>query len=257
MKVIPIFVATLFAASTVQAADFSTLGTSPRSGASIQCSIRTSLMSKVLFNNTGTYASAAPAIIILPECSDSASGWYGNLFLDGSAENWNNGKAIPEVDVRVGRRWSVGGIDFDASMANYTFYIGGVGTFDTLNGRVRVSHTFDLGRGLTVQPYGIIDAQRNLTPLNADALAIALGTNWGLQLTTRLSANVDLAVWSYVAAWTVGKGPIYSVQPSFSYLWSDSITMGPQATFTWGDITDMTNNHKLKAAYGAFVNVKF
>lgn len=218
------------------------------------CSLWVSPLSRGLFFNSGTFVTKGPVIMTVPECVDKETGLYGNLFLIAPIGDFDTGK---EIDVRFGRRFKAGGLDIDASVANYYFGVGSGSMWDSANGRVRISRTFDLGGGNTIEPYGYADFQRNLTPLHANAFALAGGVvvNSRLDgLPGKPTLGTDVGVWKNTNAWTPQKGPVAALQLSLGYQVNKSVTAGPRFMETWGNVVD--SNGKPSNMWGMYAVIK-
>lgn len=219
------------------------------------CSVWTTLMSRGLFFNSGTFATKGPVLMAVPECVEKSSGLYGNLFLIAPIGNFDTGK---EIDARLGRRFKAGGLDLDTSVAYYHFGVGpGESMYDTFNGRVRVSRTFDVRRGVSVQPYGYLDYQRSLT-LHDNAFAFAGGAIVDSKLSGlpgKPDLSVDLGGWKHTTTWAPNKGPVWSAQVSLAYQVSKNLTMGPRFQQSWGNVVD--RSYKPSNMWGAFAVITF
>jgi hypothetical protein len=211
-------------------------------------------MSKGLFFNSGTFATKGPVVMAVPECADKKTGLYGNLFLIAPIGDFDTGK---EVDVRVGRRFNVGGLDIDASAAYYRFSAGPGDLYGTWNGRVRLSRTFSVRKGIGVQPYGYLDYQYSPT-LHDNDFAFA----GGVVLDSKLNGlpgkpglSVDLGGWKHTTTWSPYKGPIWSVQASLGYEVTKKFTFGPRFQQSWGNVAD--ESRKPKNMWGVFATYQF
>lgn len=241
-----VFAAILFAfASLVNAAGTGRLN----------CSVWSTMMSRGLFFNSGTFVTKGPVVMAVPECSDKETGLYGNLFLIAPIGNFETGK---EVDVRGGRRFKTGGLDIDASVAYYHFGVGpGESMYGTWNGRVRASRTFSIRNGVSVQPYGYLDYQYSPT-LHDNDFAFAAGAVISSKLNGlpgKPDLSVDLGSWKHTTTWSPHKGPVWSVQASLEYEVAKNVTFGPRFQQSWGNVVD--SSLKPKNMWGVFGVYKF
>jgi len=220
----------------------------------LSCSLWTTVMSRGLFFNSGTFATKGPVLMAVPECSNSA-GWYGNLFLIAPIGDFDTGK---EADGRGGRRFKTMGFDVDASVAVYRFSAGPGDLYTTLNGRVRVSRTFGVRNGISVQPYGYLDYQYSPT-LHDNDFAYA----GGVVIDSKLSGlpgkpdlSVDLGRWEHTTTWNPRKGPIWSVQASLGYeVVAKRVTFGPRFQQSWGNVVE--TGFKPSNMWGVFAAYQF
>lgn len=218
-----LFLAALCAANAVQAADTNRFS----------CSLWTQVVSRALFNNTGTFVTTGPAIFAVPECVDAETGLFGNLFLIAPTKEFNTGK---EIDIRLGKRFKAGGLDVEASVANYYFGVGG-DLYDTGNGRVRISRTIDAGFG-TVQPYGVADYSHSFS-FHTNSLGLAAGAVTNSKLNSwpgKPDLSVDIAGWKYTTIVAPSKGPIWSLDVSLGFPVTNKVTIGMRVTQTWGSV---------------------
>ncbi len=221
----------------------------------LTCSVWSTMMSKGLFFNSGTFVTKGPVLMAIPECADKETGLYGNLFLIAPIGNFETGK---EVDVRGGRRFGAGGLDVDASVAYYHFGVGpGESMYNTWNGRMRVSHTFDVRKGLSVQPYMYLDYQYSQT-LHDNDFAFAGGAVVDSKLSGLLGKpglSVDLGGWKHTTTWAPNKGPVWSLQMSLGYQVTKSVVFGPRFQQSWGNVED--TSFKPKNMWGVFAVIGF
>lgn len=219
----------------------------------ISCTLYTQLGSQSLFFNSGNYSTNGPAIWAVPECADKETGIYGNLFLIAPLRDWDIGK---EVDVRVGRRFKAGELDINASLAYYTFGVGPGHLYNTADGRLRVSRTFEVASISTLQPYGYVDVQHSLDK-HANSLAVAGGVVSKTMLNRipgRPYLTVDIGAWKYLETWSPHTGPIWSVSASLAYDINKNLTIGPNVMHTRGTTT---NSDRDKNMVGVWALYKF
>ncbi len=221
--------------------------------ADLNCSVWSTLMSRGLFFNSGTFVTTGPVLMTVPECSNRA-GWYVNLFLIAPIGDFDTGK---EHDERGGRRFNAGGLDVDASVAHYRFSASPGDLYSTWNGRVRLSHTSDLGKGTSVQPYVYLDYQYSPT-LHDNAFAYAGGVVVDARmhnLPGKPLLSVDLGGWEYTTTRAPHNGPITSLQASLGYRVTNRVTFGPRAQWSWGNVVD--TSLKPKNMWGVFGTYQF
>lgn len=222
---------------------------------SLNCSVWSTLVSKGLFFNSGTFATKGPVVMVVPECSDKKTGYYGNLFLIAPIGNFDTGK---EVDVRGGRRFSAGGLDVDASAAYYHFGVGpGESMYNTWNGRVRISRTFNARKDVSIQPYVYLDYQRSTT-LHDNAFAFAGGAVIDSKLNGlpgKPDLSIDLGGWKHTTTWSPHKGPVWSVQATLGYEVTKKVTFGPRFQQSWGNVVD--TGFKPSRMWGVFATYQF
>ncbi|MFZ2167388.1 MAG: hypothetical protein WAV50_00790 [Minisyncoccia bacterium] len=225
--------ALLAIASLATAADFS-------------CSLWTQVASRALFNNTGTFGTDGAVLNVVPECTDTKTGFYGNLFLAAPMKNFANGK---EIDVRLGKRFQLKQVKVDASAAYYYFGVAG-DMYRTGNGRVRVSRMFDVGHGITVQPYGTADYQRSFS-FGTNSLGLAAGAVVESKLASlpgRPTLTADVSYWRYATTTATNKGPIVPLDIVLNFPVTDKVTVGLHAMQVWGNVAD--HSHKPKHMFG-------
>jgi len=207
----------------------------------LSCSLWATTANKALFSNSGEFATTGGAIMAAPECVHEQSGFYGNLFFVIPTHDFDTGK---EIDVRIGRRFKAGAFSVDASIADFYFGIGDGRMYNTVNGRVRVAHTFELGNG-TVEPYALVDYQRSTT-LHQDASAIAGGVVVNTTLTVfpgQPNLSVDLGAWKYGKSFGSSKGPVRAVQASLSWKVNEKLSIGPSITWASGSVNGPGTKH--------------
>jgi hypothetical protein len=215
----------------------------------MSCSVWTLAANRMLFLNSGAFATKGFTLAAIPECVHTGTGFYGNLFLIGPIEDFATGK---EVDIRGGRRFNAGGVDVDVSVADYAFSIGhgANSVYNTGNARLRLSHMFDLGRGTTIQPYVIGDYQHSFT-LHADAYAVAAGVVINTKLDSlpgKPMLGVEASDWYYPKTFAPGKGPIERLDLSLGFPVGKA-TVGPLVRRTWGNVVD-PKDHQPKNMFG-------
>lgn len=216
------------------------------------CSLWTQAVSRALFNNTGTFATKGPAIFAVPECIDTKSGMYGNLFLIIPTKDFDTGK---EIDVRIGRRFKAGQYDVDASAAFYYFGVDG-DMYRTGNARMRVSRTFDVSN-ITIVPYGMMDYQRSLT-FHTNSLGLAAGAVVEKKLTSlpgTPTLALDVSGWKYATTASPNKGPIWPLDVSITFPVTQKVTVGGRIMQTWGNVVD--SSFKPKHMAGIFAYTSF
>jgi hypothetical protein len=231
-------------ASTVEAADTKR----------ISCSLYASVSTQSLFFNSGVYTTNGPTTWMVPECADKETGFFGNLYLIAPLRDWDTGK---EWDFRFGQRFRAIGLDFNASIANFSFGVGpGVRMNDTADGRLRVSRTFELTSNTSLQPYGYIDVQRSFDH-HANSFAFAGGAVVNLKpngLPGQPNLSVDIGGWKYLTTWNPNLGPVWTASASLAYDVNKDFTLGPSVMHSLGTIT---NSDYKKNMFSVFTVFKF
>lgn len=218
------------------------------------CSMWGTIVSRSLFNNSGTFATKGPALIAIPECSDQ-TGLYGSLFLSVPLRTFSVGK---EIDVRLGKRFELGGFSWDVSIADYYFGIGAHHMYNTIDGRVKVSRPFTIGTDNTIRPYVIGDYQRSLDLRNS-ASAVAIGATADtkiMKLPGQPTLAGEVSIWYYPTTFAPNKGPVRDLDLSLSYQVNKGVSVGPRARWTWGDVSAPGDRHP-KSMIGAFFSTVF
>lgn len=213
------------------------------------CSVWSSAISRALFSNSGVFATSGPALLIVPEC-EAKTGTYGNLFFVVPLRDFDRGK---EVDVRVGKRSTVGGVKMDASVSYWYFGIGPGPMQRTWNSTLRLSRPFS-GKDITLTPYFVADWQYNEN-VRDDALRLGAGTQASMPigiLPGKPTLSADASAWKYVSSLAPGKGPVGALGVSLDYRVNAKVTAGPRAMWTWGDVV-VPGDHRPKHMFGVFV----
>lgn len=220
----------------------------------VSCTLWTTVVSRSLFNNTGTYGTQGPAWLSVPECVGTG-GVYGSLFLSAPLNTFDAGK---EIDLRFGRRADWGMAKVDASAAWYYFGVGSSGGARNMHNtgdiRLKVSGPVYLGGVTTVAPYGTLDYQRS-----ADSGVSTVGLAGGGTLTRRLQQlgspvlTIDGSTWYYPKTPNPNRGPITDLDISLGYT-IGTVMVGPHMRLTWGDVS-AAGNGSSKHSVGVFVLV--
>jgi hypothetical protein len=229
------------------------LATVPEASAKIDCSLFLAASSREHLVNVGLYGTTDPTMIMIPECVDE-SGFYGNLFLNRPFDHPGHGQ---EVDLRLGRRFNVGPVEVDASIAGYWFELSQTPLRfrQTAEALVVVGQPLQFG-DWTVKPY-VAHEYQGLFPANKVLWGIAPG----LELKHEIAFAFAPAHFSMSAqanflpiSPTRSHGPVTLLSAALTFdLWG--MTVGPKVTLTEGSV--IPDDHRLRATVAQTAFIKF
>ena len=230
------------------------VGQSAHAENQLNCFTYNSVMSRALFNTTGTYATEGPALIDVTECAHSKTGIYGETFLLLPFDKFDVGK---EFDARLGIRPKVPGLNVDSSVAWYGFTVGDI-KLQTLDFRLRLGHTFPLATDTTLELFGMLDYQHSLT-FGTDWVGLGTGAVFSTILALPGKPNLRLVAegWKWPAITTPGNGHLGSFRASFGFtIPGTKVVMGPNVHVTLGGV-DERHSSKVRRSFGVFVFAPF
>jgi hypothetical protein len=218
-------------------------------------SVWSAFMNRAYYQNTGTFATEGPALLVLPEINHK-SGFYAGFYIAAPTQSSVGG----EFDLRTGWVFNAGPLTLDPRGAWYHFVVPGNVVYDVGNARLTASHRFKLDRHTSIEPYGVIDVQRTLSPTVDTYVALAAGATFKHTLFPegggpRLGLNAEL--WQYVATPVApeNRKPIFSLVGDLGFkLWNEKIEIGPRATLGIGDAV---GTGTVRATFGAFLRASF
>ena len=191
---------------------------------------------QLMFDNTGFKHSDGPVAEFYGECTMFDAFYVGGY----RAQSLVASARGNEWDAILGRRGSVGPVDYDVRVHYYRFNVGDGVELEQVGGRLALSHDFKLGGRWTLVPMALIDVSPIITT-NQNIVGGAVGLAakrkfvelWGAP-TFELNAKV----WHYFETPAPNKGtPITSITAKLDYgIRGTSCTAGPTGLVTFGDI---------------------
>lgn len=235
-------------ANVASAAEMSRKSPSAPAVPAISCAAAIEVHSRMLYNNTGTYASSGSNAGQVQDIAcgiDTAAGrFYGDVWGYIPYGTFEDGG---EVDFRAGWTRQFGRVGIDLSAALYNFRVLGAGTFNTANLRGKVSYDFLApAEPLVLQVYSVLDYSHSLDSA-PDNFALVAGAYAGYKLTHVVEVGVAVEAWHHANL----SETILSAGPKATYHWSKSTDLFVKGLWTHGSvIPDDPEPNKFDVAAG-------
>lgn len=197
------------------------------------CALTSEAHSRLLYNNTGTWASQSAVggstLQLFCGTNTPIGILYGDIWGYAPWGPFNDGG---EVDVRGGLRNQLGPITLDFSVAWYHFKVQGIGTFDSIN--LRGKATYDVleeNNPVILQLYAILDYGYSID-LRADEVSIAGGVFAGYKIRSDITVGIAAEMWHHTEA----AETVYSLGPKIVYNLKPDVDLYARALYTHGSI---------------------